>query len=140
MKNIKKNLSNSLLKGYFFQVLLKIKQEKIFVTTNGLIDSKYGLINGKLYQTIGVINLNKIKNWNEIEKSSQWVNVNFQAQGNNRDAKHFSYGLITKNTGDVLNFTLKLIDDENKKIKFEDKEKIFPIPKIFPNFLPEFLA
>ena len=104
------------MKGYFFQVLLKMKQKKIFVTTSGLIDAKYRLVNGKLYQTIGVINLNKIKNRNEIEKSSQWVNVNFQAQGNNRDAKHFSYGLITKNTGDVLNFTLKLIDDENNKI------------------------
>ena len=31
---------------------------------------------------------------------------------------------------------LKLIDDENKEIKFEDKEKRFPIV----NFLLEFLA
>ena len=31
---------------------------------------------------------------------------------------------------------LKLIDDENKEIKFEDKEKKFPIV----NFLLEFLA
>ena len=29
--------------------------------------------------------------------------------------------------GDVLNFTVKLIDDENKDIKFEDKEKKVPI-------------
>ena len=58
------------------------------------------------------------------------------SQGDNRDTKHFSYNFITKNTGDVLNFTLKLIDDENKEIKFEDKEKNFPIV----NFLLEFLA
>ena len=100
------------------------------------MDAKYSLINGKPYQTIGVINLNEIKNWNEIKKYLRWVNVNFQAQGDNRDAKHFSYNFITKNTGDVLNFTLKLIDDENKEIKFEDKEKKFPIV----NFLLEFLA
>ena len=50
---------------------------------------------------------------------------NFQVQGDNRDAKHFSYNFITKSTEDVLNFTLKLIDDENKEIKFEDKEKNF---------------
>ena len=41
----------------------------MFLTTGGLIDAKYGLINGKLYQTIGVINLKEIKNWNEINKS-----------------------------------------------------------------------
>ena len=89
------------------------------------MDAKYGLINRKLYQTIGVINLNKIKNRNEIKKSLRWVNVNFQAQGDNRDrdTKHFSYNFITKKTGDVLNFTLKLIDDENKEIKFEDRKK-----------------
>ena len=26
----------------------------------------------------------------------------------------------------MLNFTLKLVDNENKEIKFEDKEKKFP--------------
>ena len=57
-------------------------------------------------------------------------------QGDNRDAKHFSYNFITENTRDWLNFTLKLIDEENKEIKFEDKEKKFPIM----NFLVEFLA
>ena len=36
----------------------------------------------------------------------------------------------------MLNFTLKLIDDEYKEIKFEDKEKKFPIV----NLLLEFLA
>ena len=57
----------------------------------------------------------------------RWVNVNFQVQGDNRDANYFSYNFITKNTGDVLNFMLKLIDDENKEIKFEDKEKKIPM-------------
>ena len=36
----------------------------------------------------------------------------------------------------MLNFMLKLIDDENKEMKFEDKEKKFPIV----NFLLEYLA
>ena len=79
----------------------------------------------KLYQTIGVINLNKIKNWSKIKKTSQWVNINFQTQGNNRDTEHFSHNFITKNTGDVLDVTLKLIDDGNEEIKFEEKEKNF---------------
>ena len=80
--------------------------------------------------------MNEIKNWNAIKKSSQWVNGNFQAQGDNRDVKHSLYNFITKNTGDELNFTLKLIDDENEEIKFEEKEKKFPIV----NYLLQFLA
>ena len=50
------------LKGLLFSSAIKNKTEKIFITTNGLIDAKYGLINRKLYQTTGVINLNEIKN------------------------------------------------------------------------------
>ena len=53
----------------------------------------------------------------------RWVKVNFQTQGNNKDAKHFSYNFITENTRYVLSFTLKLIDDENKEIKFDSSEE-----------------
>ena len=49
----------------------KNETEKIFVTVGGLMDAKYSLINGNLYQTIGVLNLNEIKNWNKIKKSLQ---------------------------------------------------------------------
>ena len=42
--------------------------QKIFVTVGGLMDAKYCIINGKIYKKIGVINLNKIKNWNKIKK------------------------------------------------------------------------
>ena len=106
------------------------------MTVGERMDAKYGLINRKLYLTIWVINIEEIKNWNKIKKSSRWVNENFQEKSENRAAKHFSHNFITKNTGDVLYITLKLIDDENKETKFEDKEKKFPIM----NFLLELLA
>ena len=48
---------------------IKNEMEKVLVTVGGLMDAKYGIINRKLYQTIGVINLNKIRNWNKIKKS-----------------------------------------------------------------------
>ena len=41
-------------------------RQKIFLTTSGLFDAKYSLINGMLYQRISVINLNEIKIWMEI--------------------------------------------------------------------------
>ena len=68
LKNIK-NPVKFTLDGLLFSSVIKNNTEKIFVTTSGLIDAKCGLINGKQYQTIGVINLNKSKNWNEIKKS-----------------------------------------------------------------------
>ena len=94
-----------------FLSAIKNEAEKMFVAVGVLVDAKYSLINGKLYKTISVINLNEIKNWNEIKKSSQWVNKVSQVQGDNRDTKHFSYNSITKNMGDVLSFTVKLIDN-----------------------------
>ena len=51
---------------------MKSDAGEIFFTTSGLDDAKYSLINGTLYHVIGVINPSKIKNWNEIKKSSRW--------------------------------------------------------------------
>ena len=51
---------------------MKSDAGEIFFKTSGLDDAKYSLINGTLYHVTGVINSNKIKNWNEIKKSSRW--------------------------------------------------------------------
>ena len=64
---------------------------KIFLTTSGLVDAKYSLINGILYQVIGVMNLSEIKKWNKIKKSSRWAKVNFHSQTDKSQTKHFSY-------------------------------------------------
>ena len=114
LKNIKRHVKFT-LEGLFFSSAIENIREKIFVTTNGLIYVKFSLINGKLYQTIGEISLNEIKNWNEIKKSPRWVNVNSQAQSDNRDSKHFSENFIPKNIGDMLYCMLKIIDGENKE-------------------------
>ena len=109
-KNIKKTPAKFTLEGLLFSSAIKNDTEKIFVTTGGLIATKYGLI-----QMIGIINLNEIKNWTIIEMQNIYH---------------------TFLTGDVLNFMLKLIDNENEEIKFEDKEKKFPMM----NFLLELLS
>ena len=51
------------LKDMRFSSSIKTDTEKIFVKTLGLLGAKYSLVNGKLYQTVGVINLNQIENW-----------------------------------------------------------------------------
>ena len=70
-----------------------------------------------------MINASEIENWDEIKKSSRWVNVEFQSQGEIMEARHFPYNFMTKNAGDVLNFSIKLTDDKNTDIEFEVGEK-----------------
>ena len=124
------------LNGILFASSIKNNTEKIFLQTAGLSSAKYPLINGKYKQMIGVINLNEIRNWSEIKKTSRWVNVTFQEQTDNRDTSHPSFNFTTNNTGNLLNFTSKLVDTDNKPAEFADGEKIFPIT----DFIIEFLA
>ena len=89
-----------------------------------------------MYQAIGVINLNKIDNWEKLEKNSMWVNVSLQSQLDNNPTQHFANNFVTKNTGGILGFGIKLSDDKNKETEFADGEKRF----LIANFLIEFLA
>ena len=70
------------------------------------------------------------------KKSSRWVKVNFQCQADNSRTKHFCNNFKTKNAGDQLQFSVKLVDENNKNFEFEDGEKKYTVK----NFLTEFLA
>ena len=56
------------LESLIFSSSIENNTEKIFLVTNGLSDAKYSLINDELFQTIGVINLRDIENWEKIKK------------------------------------------------------------------------
>ena len=58
------------LKLYFMKCLeRKISQCILpFITANGLNDTKDILINGKIFQEIGVIYISETENWNKIQK------------------------------------------------------------------------
>ena len=47
----------------------------IFITKNGLNDAKNILINGKIFQGIGVIYSSEIEGWEKIKNKSHWTNV-----------------------------------------------------------------
>ena len=68
----KKNVARLRLEGLLFLSRIQHKTDKIFVVTTGIPDAKYLLINNS-YQIIDVVNLNKIKKWDEIKNSSCWV-------------------------------------------------------------------
>ena len=56
-------------------------------------------------------------------------------QRENREVKYFAYNFVTRNPGDILNFSIKLIDNKNKDIAFEKGGKKFPIIEFMIAFL-----
>ena len=64
-------IANSLL----FSSSIKEDTKVIFMTKNGLNDAKDILINGKIFQGVGVTYISEIENWNKIKNESHWTNV-----------------------------------------------------------------
>ena len=81
----------------------------IFVTTNGLNDAKDVLINGKLFQGIGVIYISEIENWDKIKNESHWTNVVLTDSAYSRAAKHFAFAFETADLHNLLNLEYSLI-------------------------------
>ena len=64
-----KFIANSLL----FSSSIKKDTNVIFITTNRLNDAKNILLNGKLYQGIGLIFISEIEDWEKIKTNSHWT-------------------------------------------------------------------
>ena len=95
----------------------------IFLICNGLNDARDSLINGKLYKSIGVINISEIKDWTKLKGESKWINIILNNSENPTLAKHFVFAFETVNLSNLLNFQLSLLDDKAKPIKFAPNEK-----------------
>ena len=78
------------------------------------------------------MNLKQIENWDALKQSCKWVDITFQEQIENKNTLHPSFSFILNN---VLGFSLKLVDFNNKIIKFADGEEKFPILEFIIEFL-----
>ena len=95
--------------GFLFPSSVTNDTKQIFVTWRELNNAKTTFINGKIYNILGIINLNKINNWEYIKGKSLWVNIDFdEANQINNNSKH----LLTSSLNDLLNFSINLIDDD----------------------------
>ena len=72
---------------------------------------------------IGIIDLKKINNWKEIKGQSIWINTTHEEQKEINNSRHLSFPFSSKTLNDLLNFSICLLDDNNKEITFEDKKK-----------------
>ena len=54
--------------GFLFSSGMVNETREIFLATNGLVSAKTALINGRVHQIIVVVNLDEIKNWENMKK------------------------------------------------------------------------
>ena len=60
----------------------------IFISCNGLNDAKETLVNGKIFKTLGVIDINQIEESQKLKGKSKWVNAVFNNSETPTVAKH----------------------------------------------------
>ena len=66
--------------------------------------------------------LKEVNNWGEIKGQSFWINDTLEEQKEINKSRHLSSPFMTTTQNDLLNFSINLIDDHNKKITLEDNE------------------
>ena len=89
-------------------------------------DAKVILINGKLFQGIGVIYISEIENWDKIKNKSYWTNVILTDSAFPVAAKHFAFAFETSDLHNLLNFEYSLITEKRKLLQFADGEDKIP--------------
>ena len=122
-------------KGFVFEIRLinvhfsaniENETQNIFLTCQNLTSAKKALINNKIYYLLGIINLNEIKQWNEM-KGKCYVNAKIDDSHYMETAKHFGFSFKTCFPTEFLEFTCDFLDDKDEKIKFADGEEKVPI-------------
>ena len=143
--NLQSNYLSKLIddyKGFVFEVrLINVlfsanitnDTQNIFVTCQNLVSAKKALINDKIYYLLGIINLNEIKQWNEMKGKSLYVNAKIDDSHYMETAKHFGFAFKTSFPTEFLEFTCDFLDDEAKKIEFADGEEKVPIIDLIIN-------
>ena len=125
--NIFKKYKNGFYKltplGILFRASIKNDTEQIFITCRELNDIKKSLINSKIFGLLGNIDLKKINNWNKIKGQSLWITAMLEEQRELNNSRHLCFSFMTLTLNDLLDFSINLIDDNNKEIEFASNEK-----------------
>ena len=145
--NLQSNYLSKLIddyKGFVFEVrLINVlfsanitnDTQNIFIACQNLSSAKNALINNKIYYLLGIINLNEIKQWNEMKGKSLYVNAKIDDSHYMETVKHFGFGFKTSFPTEFLEFTCDFLDDKAEKIVFADGEEKVPIIDLIINIL-----
>ena len=97
--------------------------KQIFVTCRTLNDAKIALTNVKIYNMLGIVNVNKINNCEYIEGKSLWVHVNFDIADQRNNNEHIYFSFKTSLLTDLPDFSINSVDGCNKAIEFNSGVK-----------------
>ena len=64
-----------------------------------------------------------LKYWGEIKGQSLWINATDEEEKEINNNRHLCFPFITSTLNNLLNFSVNLIDDNNKQTTFEDNNK-----------------
>ena len=81
------------------------------------------LLNGRIYNMLGMINLNRINIWEYIKGKSLLVYVSFKGTDLINNTEHINFSFKTYSLNDLLDFNIILIDDNDAAIVFNAAEK-----------------
>ena len=109
--------------GLLFPVSIKNDTQQIFVTCRELSDVKQELLDGKIYGLMAIIDLDKINKWEEIKSQSTWINAAFKHQKEINNNSHLCFSFTSKSLKDLLNYSIYLVDENNKEIDFTAGKK-----------------
>ena len=94
--------------GLLFPASLKNDTKQIFITGKELNGVKKAILNGKIYDLIAMIDLNKISNWTEIKGQSIWVSVSFKDQKEINNNSHLCFPFVTRSFNNLTSFSTYL--------------------------------
>ena len=104
-----KNVSNKITPlGLLFPASLKNDTKQIFITGKELNGMKKAILNGKIYDLIAIIDLNKISIWTEIKGQSIWVSVFFKDQKERNNNSHLCFPFVTRSFNNLTSFSTYL--------------------------------
>ena len=76
---------------------------------------------------MGICYLNKLKDWELVKGQPKISRAIFKDSEKIRNSSHFAFAFTTRNISDLLNFTVILLDGNDKEIKSPANEKKLPI-------------
>ena len=94
--------------GLLFPASLKNDTKQIFITGKELNGVKKAILNGKIYDLIAIIDLNKISIWTEIMGQSIWVSVFFKDQKERNNNSHLCFPFVTRSFNNLTSFSTYL--------------------------------
>ena len=106
-----------------FPASVKNDTKQIFITCRELSDIKKSLINSKICGLLGTTDLKKNNNWCKIKWKSITINATLKEQREINNSTQLCFPFMTLTLNDLLNFSINLIDDNNKETEFPSNVK-----------------